>query len=428
MNEFMPYITADGSVGLYNSEFQDIYHSATGALSEAYDKFILPINFEILLSKDNIKILDICYGIGYNTKAFLNTIYKNYFSNEKLIKIFNKNNSQNFNNIAPIYTDNTKTKEPKILSVNNGPIYTNNILNRISITALDTNEILFGISPFIKSYVKNPQKINKKLIIDKNLNKYFVNKRKSAPKINNIINYFIYDKTLKALPDVYCNHNLLGILNNKSYKNIFNKSLNGIFHVFELEEHITEPKFKDYLNLHNIYYRYLSKRYKIALNTLKLNDITFKPVIGDARDYIKNDNNTYNIIFLDAFSPNKCPCLWSYEFFKALYDRLKDDGMLLTYSVSAPVRNAMIEAGFYIGNNIVEGKVIGTICTKNSHLIKQPLSEFDLGLLKTKAGIFYRDKNLTSQNEAIIALRNSEVNNSDKMSTTQYKKSFKKVK
>ena len=98
MTEFKPYFTADGSTGLYNSDFNDIYHSATGALTEAYEKFIYPINFDMLNKKNEIKILDICYGIGYNSKSFLNYI---------LDKKFLKNNfSDNKTSFATIYTDN----------------------------------------------------------------------------------------------------------------------------------------------------------------------------------------------------------------------------------------------------------------------------------------------------------------------------------
>lgn len=84
----------------------------------------------------------------------------------------------------------------------------------------------------------------------------------------------------------------------------------------------------------------------------------------------------------------------------------------------------MVEAGFFIGNiyNEREKKFTGTIATKNKSLIKYPLSEFDLGLLKTKAGIFYRDENLTALNEAILARRNEDVKNSTRMSTSKYQK------
>ena len=95
----------------------------------------------------------------------------------------------------------------------------------------------------------------------------------------------------------------------------------------------------------------------------------------------------------------------------------------MTYSKSAAVRGAMIEAGFKIGNIMnKENNVIGTIGVKNSALIKHDLSEFDLGLIKTRAGIFYRDKNLTGLNEALTSCRNLEVKNSDRISSSRYMK------
>ena len=158
-----------------------------------------------------------------------------------------------------------------------------------------------------------------------------------------------------------------------------------------------------------------------------LQDIDFELKNDDARKIILKDKNLYNLIFLDAFTPSKCPCLWSYEFFKLLFEHLEPDGMILTYSTSASIRNAMQAAGFEIGNIYNERlrKFSGTIATKDKSLIKSPLSEFDLGLLKTKAGIFYRDENLTALNEAILERRNSEVKNSDKMSTSHYNKLYK---
>ena len=112
------------------------------------------------------------------------------------------------------------------------------------------------------------------------------------------------------------------------------------------------------------------------------------------------------------------------DFFKLLFEHLETDGKILTYTTSASVRGAMAEAGFFIGNiyNEREKKFTGTIATKNKSLIKYPLSEFDLGLLKTKAGIFYRDENLTALNEAILVRRNEDVKNSTRMSTSKYRK------
>ena len=60
------FLTQDGSVGLYNEDLDDVYHSKFGAKKEAFEKFIQPV-----LNIKKPGILDICYGIGYNTKTAL---------------------------------------------------------------------------------------------------------------------------------------------------------------------------------------------------------------------------------------------------------------------------------------------------------------------------------------------------------------------
>ena len=158
--------------------------------------------------------------------------------------------------------------------------------------------------------------------------------------------------------------------------------------------------------------------------------MTIDTKIGDARDIVKSDNNLYDYIFLDAFTPAKCPCLWTVEFFEMLNTHLNDSGMLLTYSNSAAVRNAMIQAGFWVGKiyDKENDKYIGTIAAKKLELIKNGLSEYDLGLINTKAGIPYRDKNLTALNEAIIAAHDKEVSESHLQSSSKFIKTFRGAK
>ena len=99
----------------------------------------------------------------------------------------------------------------------------------------------------------------------------------------------------------------------------------------------------------------------------------------------------------------------------------------MTYSSSAAVRSAMIEADFYVGRSIDEnGKIIGTVAAKKIDVIKHDLTEYDLELLKTRAGIFYRDSNLNSSAADIIARREYEVNNSDRMTSSRFKKLYEK--
>jgi len=62
----------DGTNTLYSMEFDEPYHSTRdGALHESLEKYVKP-TLAIKGSKEHITILDICFGLGYNTFA---TIY-----------------------------------------------------------------------------------------------------------------------------------------------------------------------------------------------------------------------------------------------------------------------------------------------------------------------------------------------------------------
>lgn len=425
MYEFHPYFTNDGSVGLYSTDFNDIYHSATGALTEAYEKFIYPVDFNNLLQKDKIKVLDICYGIGYNSKSFLNFIFENYCQ-----KKFSKKYSLTKHYIDKIHTNNIlQTLLDNFIYKNNicnEQVYTDNIFDKISITAIDNDKILSYISPFIKTGVKNFKNVNinfKYNAIDKFIN----NKDKiSHPKINELINYLIFEKIRENSNDFTQNEELNQVINNPTFSQYFDSNIKGIYKSYRYKPYKNNPIRRYLANLHNIYYRYLSKRYKKRLKRYQLQDINFRLKNDDARKVLLEDYNLYNLIFLDAFTPSKCPCLWSYEFFKLLKEHLEGDGLILTYSTSASIRAAMVEAGFEIGNIYNErlNRFTGTVAAKNKNQIKYPLSEYDLGLLKTKAGIFYRDENLNSLNEAINETRKIEVENSNRISSSHYKKYF----
>jgi len=68
-------LTEDGTITLYSKEFDECYHSTKdGALQESFKKHIIPA-FTLVSKKERLTILDICYGLGYNTLATL--FYKN---------------------------------------------------------------------------------------------------------------------------------------------------------------------------------------------------------------------------------------------------------------------------------------------------------------------------------------------------------------
>jgi len=59
-------LTDDGSMTFYSSKFDECYHSKSGALQEAFEKYVKPCNV-----KDGFVILDVCFGLGYNSLAAL---------------------------------------------------------------------------------------------------------------------------------------------------------------------------------------------------------------------------------------------------------------------------------------------------------------------------------------------------------------------
>ena len=397
MYELFPYFTNDGSVGLYSPKDDDIYHSTYGALSEAYEKFILPANLnEFLKTHNEIKILDICFGIGYNSKSFLNYFFENF------------------------------DKKLSALNTTIDTIGTDNKLNKIFIKAVDTDKNLMFLSPFIKSENKNifNNKIN---FSHEKISKLLKKRTKPKYKLKKFINMIFLKKIIKNHPEIFDDSEFNSILKSKKYRQFLDADICRLYAFYKNRGYVYTPLRRLSAFLHNIYYRYISTSYKKAAKYLKLVDFIFEGEIGDARKIILDDNNTYNFIFLDAFTPAKCPCLWTVDFFKELHKHLDDNGMILTYSNSAAVRNAFIQAGFWTGKiyNKENDKFMGTIAAKKLELIKFGLSEYDLGLIKTKAGIVYRDKDLSLDNRAIIMAHDKEVATSTLISSSKFIKTFR---
>ena len=65
-------LSEDGSYTAYSKEYDEHYHSTRdGALRESLTKHIIPA-FKIKQNEEELNILDICFGLGFNTLA---TIY-----------------------------------------------------------------------------------------------------------------------------------------------------------------------------------------------------------------------------------------------------------------------------------------------------------------------------------------------------------------
>ncbi|RBW57209.1 SAM-dependent methyltransferase [Tenacibaculum sp. E3R01] len=60
------------------------------------------------------------------------------------------------------------------------------------------------------------------------------------------------------------------------------------------------------------------------------------------------DEDTYNLIYFDAFGARVQPELWTEEIFNKMFISLKNDGVLVTYSAKGSVRRAMQKVGFIV--------------------------------------------------------------------------------
>ncbi len=57
---------------------------------------------------------------------------------------------------------------------------------------------------------------------------------------------------------------------------------------------------------------------------------------------------TFDLIYFDAFGPDKQPELWTHEVFKRIADMTSTNGVLVTYSVKGEVKRALTENGFRV--------------------------------------------------------------------------------
>jgi len=66
---FEPLTTDDGSITFWSQSFKEHYHSRHGAGAEAVAKFVMPSKIEDRLKRGDLRLLDICFGLGYNSLA-----------------------------------------------------------------------------------------------------------------------------------------------------------------------------------------------------------------------------------------------------------------------------------------------------------------------------------------------------------------------
>ncbi|NJL92114.1 MAG: hypothetical protein HC916_21845 [Coleofasciculaceae cyanobacterium SM2_1_6] len=283
LKAWQPQTTADGSITFFSPEFQETFHSSSGAEEEALHKFVMPSGLatlaqEWIVGQTPLKILDVCYGLGYNTAAALATIWQ----------------------VNPACAVEVLAWELE----------------------LTVPQAALG---FLKSY---------------------------PPPIPELLT------TLAT----------------------------------ELKVDI--PRLQGRLE------------------------------IGDARKTIQRSSLDWraDVIFLDPFSPPKCPQLWSIEFLALLAQHLQPQGKIITYSCAAAVRTALLQAGLYIASTPSVGrKNPGTIASP-SPLEFPPLTSAELEYLQTRAAVPYQDPHLKDEAATIRQRRTQEQTSSHLEPTSKWKK------
>ena len=77
-------------------------------------------------------------------------------------------------------------------------------------------------------------------------------------------------------------------------------------------------------------------------------NFSFTWYLSEIQTFITELN--FDLIYYDAFAPDKQPDMWTYEIFDNLYRMLKPGGLLTTYCAKGSVKRMMKAAGFDVKN------------------------------------------------------------------------------
>jgi tRNA U34 5-methylaminomethyl-2-thiouridine-forming methyltransferase MnmC len=76
IGHWTPQPTNDGSFTFFSEEYGEAFHSRQGAKAEAFHKFAQATKLVQKAQNGHLRLLDVCYGLGYNTAAALETVWQ----------------------------------------------------------------------------------------------------------------------------------------------------------------------------------------------------------------------------------------------------------------------------------------------------------------------------------------------------------------
>jgi tRNA U34 5-methylaminomethyl-2-thiouridine-forming methyltransferase MnmC len=86
--------------------------------------------------------------------------------------------------------------------------------------------------------------------------------------------------------------------------------------------------------------------------------------LGDAREFVRQTDIKFDVVYQDAFSPSSNPLLWTKEYFKDISSLMKEDAILTTYSISLPTRIALYENDLNVFLHVGNGFRSSTLASK----------------------------------------------------------------
>lgn len=95
-------------------------------------------------------------------------------------------------------------------------------------------------------------------------------------------------------------------------------------------------------------YQYFSTIHECGwgqLNSINDNFLLTKLQV-DLNNFIPE--NKFNLVYFDAFAPDKQPDLWTYDIFKKIYNSMEIGGVFVTYSAKGIVRRTLESVGFSV--------------------------------------------------------------------------------
>jgi tRNA U34 5-methylaminomethyl-2-thiouridine-forming methyltransferase MnmC len=73
-------------------------------------------------------------------------------------------------------------------------------------------------------------------------------------------------------------------------------------------------------------------------------NFSYKKIKSNLINFIPENN--YDLVYFDAFAPDKQPELWTFDIFQKIYSSMNEGGILVTYSSKGIVKTALRNCGF----------------------------------------------------------------------------------